>query len=72
MVENYITGASEYPKSPEMVLCILNAYVPPPGWNRRSGQCKGGDEGAMFAQSDDPDWKNSISCHSCGKKGHFT
>ena len=25
----------------------------------------------MFAQSDDPDWKKSIICHSCGKKGHF-
>ncbi len=25
----------------------------------------------MFAQSDDPDWKKSIICHNCGKKGHF-
>ncbi len=39
MAENYIAGTSEYPESPEMVLRILNAYQPPPGWN--SNQRKG-------------------------------
>jgi hypothetical protein len=29
--ENYVTGTSEYPVSPEVVLRILNAYVPPAG-----------------------------------------
>ncbi len=54
MAENYVTGTSEYPpKSPEVVLRILNAYVPPMGWNRRIKQDAGNlsDEGAMFAQS---------------------
>ena len=27
MAENYMTGTSEYPESPEVVLCILNAYA---------------------------------------------
>jgi hypothetical protein len=36
MSENYVTGTSKYPESPEVVLRILNAYQPPPGWN----QCK--------------------------------
>ena len=31
MAENYVTGTSEYPESPEVVLCILNAYQPPAG-----------------------------------------
>ena len=50
MAENYMTGTGEYPKSPEMVLPILNAYVPPPGWNRHAKQSRGGEEVAMFAQ----------------------
>jgi hypothetical protein len=33
MAENYVTGTSKYPESPELVLCVLNAYQPPPGWN---------------------------------------
>jgi len=33
MAENYVTGTSEYPESPEVVLRILNAYQPPAGWN---------------------------------------
>jgi hypothetical protein len=33
MAESYVTGTSEYLKSPEILLCILNAYQPPPGWN---------------------------------------
>jgi hypothetical protein len=31
MKENYMTGTSEYPVCPEVVLHILNAHVPPPG-----------------------------------------
>jgi hypothetical protein len=34
MQENYVTGTSEYPDSPELVLRIFNPYVPPPSWNR--------------------------------------
>ena len=33
MAENYVTGTSEYPESPEVMLRILNAYQPPAGWN---------------------------------------
>ena len=33
MAENYVTGTSEYPESPEVVLHILNAYQPPARWN---------------------------------------
>jgi hypothetical protein len=35
MKENFVTGMSTYPESPEVVLRILNAYQPPAGWNRR-------------------------------------
>jgi hypothetical protein len=38
MAENYVTGTSKYPKGPEVVLRILNTYVPPAGWNRRVKQ----------------------------------
>jgi hypothetical protein len=34
MQENYVMGTSKYRDSPELLLCILNAYVPPPSWNR--------------------------------------
>jgi hypothetical protein len=69
--ENYVTRTSEYPVSPEVVLRILNAYVPPPGWNRRMKQDGRGDSGGMFAQTDDDTWKKNITCHKCGKKGHL-
>jgi hypothetical protein len=74
MAENYVTGTSKYPKSPEIGLRILSAYSPKLGWNRCLKQEGGvGDEGAMFVQSDgrDNSWKNNISCHNCGKKGHL-
>jgi hypothetical protein len=35
MQENYVAGTSKYPDSPELVLCILTAYIPPPSWNRQ-------------------------------------
>ncbi len=35
MKENFVTGTGTYPGSPEAVLCILNAYQPPPGWGKR-------------------------------------
>ncbi len=74
MVENYITGTSKYPESPDVVLCILNVYVPLLGWNRRIKQDAGNlsDEGAMFARlSGDDSWKANITCHGCGKQGHL-
>ena len=75
MVENYVTGTSKYPESPKMVLRILNAYQPRPGWNsnRKKGtQDAGGatKEGAVFAQQGE-DAKSRFACHNCGKKGHF-
>ncbi len=69
--ENYVTRTSKYPVSPEVVLRILNAYVPPAGWNRRMKQDGGGDSGAIFAQTDNDTWKKNITCHKCGKKGHL-
>jgi len=71
MAENYVTGTSDYPESSEMVLRILNAYQPPPGWNRRMKAEGGDDQGAMFAQTEGGDWKKNIACHTCGKKGHL-
>ena len=63
MAENYVTGTSEYPESPEVVLRILNAYQPPSGWNRRKQEAgTGTDEGAMFAQTDNDNWKADIKC----------
>ena len=32
--ENYVTGTSKYPDSPEMVLRVLSAYTPLPGLNK--------------------------------------
>jgi hypothetical protein len=72
MAENYVKGTSKHPKSPEVVLCILSAYVSPAGWNRRVKQGGGGKGGAMFAQSVDDSWKNNITCYKCEKKGHFS
>jgi hypothetical protein len=69
--ENYVTGTSEYPVSSEVVLHILNAYLPPAGWNRRMKQDGGGDSRAMFAQTDNDTWKKNITCHKCGKKGYL-
>jgi hypothetical protein len=66
MAENYLTRTSKYPESPEVVLRILNAYVPTAGWYRRIKQDYGSpaEEGAMFAQSDgDNSWKANMTCH---------
>ena len=74
MAENYVTGTSKCPESLEVVLHILNAYVPPLGWNRRIKQdaTNLSDEGAMFAQTGgDDSWKANITCHGCGKQGHL-
>jgi hypothetical protein len=74
MKENFATGMSTYPESPEAVLRILNAYQPPAGWNRRKQDARTGtEEGAMFAQAEggDDSWKARINCHKCGKKGHI-
>ncbi len=54
MKENFVTGTSTYPESPEAVLRILNAYVPPAGWNKRRQEAGvTSEEGAMFAQTGD-------------------
>jgi hypothetical protein len=61
MAEDYVTGTNEYPESSEVVLHIINTYIPPApaGWNRRVKQGRGSEEGAMFAQSVDDSWKNN-------------
>jgi hypothetical protein len=73
IAENYVTGTSEYPDSPEVVLRILNAYKPPAGWNKRRWQEAGAasKEGAMFAQAEGGNWKDNVKCRACGKKGHI-
>ncbi len=64
MAENYLTGTSKYPKSPELVLRILNVHQPPPGWNvnqRKQEAGAGTNEGAtMFTQTGDDSWKADI------------
>ena len=57
-----------------VVLHILNAYQPPARWNMN--RCKqeagaGTNEGAMFAQTDNDNWKADIECYKCGEKGHL-
>jgi hypothetical protein len=75
MAENYVTGTSEYPKSPELVLCILNGYQPLPGWNKNQRKQEAGagtDKGAtMFVQTGADSWKADIECYKCGEKGHL-
>ncbi len=63
MKENFMTGTSTYPRSPEAVLCILNPYQPPAGWGkRRQDTGMGIEEGAMFAQAEgDNSWKTRVS-----------
>jgi hypothetical protein len=73
MKENFMAGTSTYPKSPEAVLCILNAHQPPAGWGKcRQDAGVGTKEGAIFAQTEgDNLWKARVNCHNCGKKGHI-
>jgi hypothetical protein len=75
IAENYVTGTSKYPESPELVLRILNAYQLPSGWNfnRRKQEVGAGTNkgAAMFAQTGDDSWKADIECYKCGKKGHL-
>jgi hypothetical protein len=74
MAENYVTGTSEHPESPEVELRILNTYQPPAGWNtnqRKQEAGTGTDEGAMFAQTDGDTWKADIDCYKCGERGHL-
>jgi hypothetical protein len=73
MKENFVTGTSTYPGSPEAVLRILNAYQPLEGWGkRRQDTGTGIEEGAMFAQTEgDNLWKTKVNCHNCSKKGHI-
>ncbi len=73
MKENFVIGRNTYPKSPEAVLHILNAYQPPAGWGKhRQDAGAGTKEGAMFAQTKgDNSWKARVNCHNYGKKGHI-
>jgi hypothetical protein len=73
MKEIFAMGTSTYPKSPEAVLLILNAYHPPMGWGKRRQDAGAGTkQGAMFAQTEgDNSWKTRVKCHNCGKKGHI-
>jgi hypothetical protein len=73
MKENFVMGTSNFPRSPEAVLCILNAYQPLAGWGKRRQDTGAGvEEGAMFAQTEgDNSWKTRVNCHNCSKKGHF-
>ena len=75
MKENFVTGTSRYPKTPEAVLQILNAYQPPPGWNKRQQEAGAASkEGSMFAQTGnggDDLWKSRQNCYKCGKKRHI-
>jgi hypothetical protein len=56
-------GTSTYPKSPEAVLRILNAYQPPTGWGKHKQDAgTGTKEGAMFAQTEgDNLWKTRVN-----------
>jgi hypothetical protein len=50
MNENFIMRMSTYPESPEAVLQILNAFVPPAGWNKHWQEAGAASkEGAIFA-----------------------
>ncbi len=74
MKENFVTGTSKYPKSPEAVLRILNAYQPPAGWNKcRQNAGTMSEEGAIFAQAEgrDSSWKSRQDCFKCGKWEHI-
>jgi hypothetical protein len=75
MKENFVTGTSTYPESPEAVLRILNAYVSPAGWNKRRQEAGAtSKEGAMFAQTGnrgDNSWKSRQTCYKCEEKGHI-
>jgi hypothetical protein len=42
MKENFAAGTSTYPKSPEAVLHILNAYQLPEGWGKRRQDASAG------------------------------
>jgi hypothetical protein len=72
MAENYVTKMSEYPKSPEVVLCILTTYKPPAGWNKRKQDAGAtSKKRAMFAQTEENNWKANVTCHNCKKKGRI-
>ena len=72
-IENYIQ--KNYTTCYDIMKAIqqlLNAYQPPAGWNRHKQEAGARtDEGAMFAQTDNDNWKNEIECYKCGEKGHF-
>jgi hypothetical protein len=74
MKENFVMGTSKFPKSPEAVLRILNAYQLPAGWNKRRQEAgTTNKEGAIFAQAKgrDNSWKSRQDCFKRGKRGHI-
>ena len=75
MKDKFVMGMSTYPESPEAGLRILNAYVPPAGWNKRRQEAGAASkERAMFAQTGDRgenSWKTQQTCYKCREKGHI-
>ncbi len=71
MNKNYVMGTRKYPEIQEVVLSSLNTSRPPPGWNRCKHEGSGNEGAAMFAQVGDDSWKEKITFHKCGKKGHL-
>jgi len=74
MKENFVTGTSKYPESPEAVLRIPNAYQPPAGWNKHRQEAgTTSKEGAILVQTKggDNSWKSRQDCFKCGKPGHI-
>ncbi len=54
------------------MLCILTAFKPPAGWNkRRQDAGAASKEEAMFVQPKGNNWKANVTCHNCKKKGHI-
>ncbi len=74
MNKNFVMGTSKYPKSPEAVLRIPNAYQPLAGWNKCRQEVRTtSKEGAILVQTKggDNSWKSRQDCFKCGKPGHI-
>ncbi len=74
MKENFVTGTSKHPESPEAVLRIPNAYQPPAEWNKHRQEAGiTSKEGAILVQTEggDNSWKSRQDCFKCGKPGHI-
>jgi hypothetical protein len=71
LAENYVTRTSKYPKSPDVVLRILNSYTTPPGWNRCLKQEGGGrDEGCLCNRMEKTNLGRKTYCATiAGRRG---